>query len=140
MILTKIGRPRTIKGLATFCARIADSKLAERTVILDLSKIETAPTDFFVLCSCNSEVHVKAVVDEVLDTCSNLSMIKPKIEGLDSSEWVLLDFFNVVMHVMLEESRDYYKIEKLWGDAQFYEIDEAGKPKLLSFEDSSQYF
>lgn len=138
--MTKIGRPRTIKGLATFCARIADSKLAERTVILDLSKIETAPTDYFVLCTCNSEVQVKAVVDEVLDTCDDLSMIRPKVEGLEGREWVLLDFFNVVMHVMIEESRDYYKIEKLWGDAQFYQIDGNSKPKLLNLEETNQYF
>jgi len=125
-VLGKIGKPRSSKGLATFCAKIADSKLAEDIVILDLNKIDPAPADFFVVCSCNSNNQVHAVVTEIEKSCRELKISKPRVEGYENAEWVLLDFFDVVMHIMQPVARDYYKLEKLWGDAKAFRLSDSG--------------
>ena len=105
IILLKIGRPRSTKGLAVFCAKLADDKLARDIILLNLTQIETAPTDYFVICTCDSEIQVEAVVSSIDRKCRELGLKHSRIEGLDSKQWVLLDFFDVVMHVMLKDSR-----------------------------------
>ncbi|MGE5479187.1 MAG: ribosome silencing factor [Chloroflexota bacterium] len=127
--MAKYGKPRTAKGLATLCAKVAGDKLASDVQVLDLTKIDSRPADFFVLCTCDSDVQVKAIYDEVLRTCTDLSINKPREEGIDNREWALLDFFDVVMHIMVRHAREYYKIEKLWGDAKFYSLSEEGELK-----------
>lgn len=125
--MIKIGKPKTTKGLAIFCAKIAVDKIAEDVLILDLTKIESAPTDFFVICSCNSDTQIWALTESINQKCKEFGIEKPKVEGLTGSYWVLLDFFDVVMHIMLPEARNFYQLEKLWGDAKFYALDEEGK-------------
>lgn len=124
--LGKIGKPRTSKGLAAFCAKIADEKLGTDILILDLSAIEGAPSDYFVICSCDSDVQIRAITEAVKTKCRELDMKLPRHEGTAESEWALLDFFDVVMHVMHKKTRDYYKLEKLWGDAVFSQITDTG--------------
>lgn len=123
----KYGKPRSTKGLATMCAKIADSKIAEDILILDLNKIDPAPADFFVMCTCKSDAQARAIVGEIEDVCRVVGVPKPRIEGYENAEWVLLDFFDVIVHIMLPTTRDYYKIEKLWGDAKFFKLAESGK-------------
>ena len=123
----KFGKPRSTKGLATLCARIADSKIADDILILDLNKIDPSPADFFVMCTCNSDVQARALVNEVEAVCKVVGVQKPRIEGYENAEWVLLDFFDVIMHIMMPQARDYYKLEKLWGDAKFYRLAAGGK-------------
>ena len=129
--MSKIGKPRSTKGLAVFCSRLAEEKLARDILIMELTEIESSPTDFFVMCTCDSEAQVKAVVDLILNTCRELGIQKPRSEGLQGSYWVLLDFFDVVMHIMLKEARDYYKLEKLWGDASFFMLTTQGTAKSV---------
>lgn len=124
--MIKIGKPRTSKGLATFCAKLANEKKAENIYILDLSKIDIAPAEYFVICSTNSDIQSRALTDIVVKTCKNLHIDKPKIEGLDSANWILLDFFDVVFHIMLDNTRSFYKLENLWGDAKFYKLNDKG--------------
>lgn len=134
--MAKIGKPRTSKGLATFTAKIADEKLAEDIVVMDLTDIETAPTDYFMICTCNSDVQVESVTNSILRKCKEVGIDKPKSEGMESKEWVLLDFFNVVVHIMIKNSREFYKIEKLWADAKFFKLNESGelrKQKDINF-------
>jgi ribosome-associated protein len=130
--LSKIGKPRSSKGLAVFCARIAEGKLAHDTIILNLTNIETSPSDFFVLCTCDSDVQMKAVANDILRQCKDTGIDKPGIEGLDGGFWILLDFFDVVMHIMIKDARKFYKLEKLWGDAKFLKLNEEGKPVTLT--------
>ena len=134
--MLKIGKPRTSKGLATFCARIADEKLARNILIIDLTKIETAPTSFFVICTCDSENQSLAIAEAIVDMCRQLEIQKPRLEGIDSRQWILLDFFDVVVHVMLQNIRDYYKIERLWGDGRLYSINESGRVVAFSLSRS----
>ncbi|MFH1051713.1 MAG: ribosome silencing factor [bacterium] len=127
--MQKIGKPRTTKGLAAFCGKIAVEKLATNVLILDLTAIDSAPTDYFVICTSNSEMQSKAITDEVNQKCRDMGIDKPRAEGLTTSYWVLLDFFDVVMHIMLPEARNFYQLEKLWGDAKFYTVTGEGKLK-----------
>ncbi len=128
----KLKRPNDAKALATFLAKICDSKLATDILIIDLTKIESAPADFFVICSCDSQPQVAAVVDEVYDQSRELELSKPRAEGLEEKEWALIDFFDVVLHVMLRKTREFYKIEKLWSDGTIYSISAAGRLHKLT--------
>jgi len=133
--LSKYGKPKSSKGLATLCARLAEDKLASDVLILNLEGIEFSPSDYFVICSCDSETQVSAVVDNVVDYTRSLKIQRPRVEGENNREWVLIDFFDVIVHVFKKEMRNFYKLEKLWGDAQFFRITEDGKPKVMKFED-----
>lgn len=126
--MAKIGKPRTSKGLAVFCAKVAESKLASDTLILDFTEIESAPSDYFVIASCDSDVQLKALADELERMRKDAGLQKPRTEGTDALQWVLIDFFDVVVHFMLRTVRNFYKIEKLWGDAKFYKLNENGRP------------
>lgn len=116
------------KDLALMTANLADDKLAQDVLILDMAKIEIAPADFFVICTCDSEAQVSAIANHIDRTCKNKHIPRPRIEGLEGQEWVLMDFFDVVVHIMLEKSRKFYNLEKLWGDADFYTINDEGLP------------
>lgn len=131
----KLAKPRSTKGLAVMLAKIAENKLADEVLILDMSKIETSPSDFFVICSCDTDIQARAITDEVLNICRLLDLSKPRIEGVDTGQWILIDSFDVIMHIMNKETRQYYKIERLWGDAKFYKLDESGKPKAIKNND-----
>ena len=123
----KLGKPRTSKGLAVFCARIADIKIAENIQILDLTAIEAAVTDYFVICSCLSEAQMRAVNNEISASCRMNKMPQPRVEGEESSQWIIMDFFDVVIHLFRPEARDFYQLERLWGDAKFFNISPDGK-------------
>ncbi len=132
------GNLKSYKDLAKFCAIVAQEKIAKDIIVIELTSIETAPTDFFVLCSCDSDVQMRAIVDEIIKRCNELNMQKPRTEGLDSTQWILLDFFTVVMHIMHYEARRYYNIERLWGDGEFYKITETGR--LYRIKDKTKIF
>lgn len=127
----KLGKPRSSKGLAHFCVKAAEEKQAADAVILDLTKIETSPADYFVVCSAETDVQVRAIADEIERMCKEVGLRRPKTEGLENASWVLQDFFDVVVHIMLKGTRHYYKIEKLWADAKFYQNSEDGKLKAI---------
>jgi ribosome-associated protein len=94
-------------------------------VSLDLRKIETSVCDFFIICNGTSSTHASAIADSVIE--ETLKSIKEKPwnkEGLTNNDWILLDYGNVVVHIFQKESRDYYNIEKLWGDADVQLIKE----------------
>ena len=85
---------------------------------MDLRKIENTPFDFFVICSGNSNTQVSAIVNSIQKNVSKRLHEKPlHTEGLEMSEWVLIDYVNVVVHVFQRKTRKFYNIEELWGDA-----------------------
>ncbi|MFN3194675.1 MAG: ribosome silencing factor [Chlorobiota bacterium] len=110
--------------LAILCAQAAEDKLAENTIILDLNEITIASSKYLVICNCPSTTQVKSITDNILNEAVNHGLKKPRIEGQENSEWVILDFFDVVVHIFLSENRAYYKLEKLWADANFYTVNE----------------
>lgn len=121
------GKISTSKELAKWCAKIAQEKIAKDIVILDLTKIETAPAEFFVLCSCDSDVQMRAIVEEIELRCKKEKVQKPRIEGYNSTYWILLDFFEVVFHIFHYQARKFYNIERLWSDGGIYKFSESGR-------------
>ena len=90
---------------------------------MDLRKI-TDFTDFFVVCSADSDVQVKAIADAVTDGTGSLGLSPWHREGLSQRQWILLDYVDVVVHVFHKEMRKYYGLEKLWGDAKVEEVED----------------
>ena len=86
---------------------------------MDLREIENTPCEFFVICSANSNTQVTAVVNSIQKTVSKALQEKPfHTEGLEVAEWVLIDYVNIVVHVFQKQTREFYNIEELWGDAK----------------------
>lgn len=122
--MSKITKPTNSKSLATFCSKIAADKIAENIIVIDLQKIENATTDFFILCSTDSINQSKAILDAILRQTKKAKISKPRVEGEGNSDWILIDFFDVVVHIMLKPIREYYDIEKLWTEGVFYKYNE----------------
>lgn len=106
----------TPHDLALKVAELADSKKAIDIVLLKLSDV-TDFVDFFVVCSAQSETQIRAVVDTIIDGLAKENLKVWSSEGRESRSWVLLDYVDVVVHVFLPETRTFYALEKLWGDA-----------------------
>lgn len=93
-------------------------KKGEHIISLDLRKIPEAVADFFIICEASSTTQVKAIADSVEeDVRKNCDELPYKHEGRQTYHWVLIDYVNVVVHVMLPENRRFYKLEDLWSDA-----------------------
>ncbi len=106
----------TPRQLADKAAELADSKKAEDIVLMDLREV-TNFADYFVLCTATSDVQLRAVADAVLDGLAEAEHKVWHSEGYEARSWILLDYVHVVIHVFLPETRGYYALEKLWGDA-----------------------
>lgn len=132
MSVATYAKPRTQKGRAVLAARVAQDKLAHDILILDLSSLDTAPADFFVLATCDSEAQLRAVAEAIDTTCKQLGMGDPRVNGKTSSSWVVLDYFDIVVHIMSNEARDFYKLERLWGDAQASTLTPAGATRSVT--------
>jgi ribosome-associated protein len=108
---------RNSKIFKTIIQAIQEKK-AENIISLDLRKIPEAVSDFFVICEASSTTQVKAVADSIEEQVSRICDELPyKHEGRQSLQWVLIDYVNVVVHVMLPENRRFYKLEDMWSDA-----------------------
>ena len=90
--------------------------------VLDLKNL-TAIADYFIICSGSATMQVKAIADEVDKKLREQGIKCYHREGYDTLNWVLLDYFDVVVHVFRGESREYYNLEKIWGDAPITEIE-----------------
>jgi len=105
-------------------ARIALDRKALDLVVLDVQALSSV-TDFFLVCSGRSTTHVATIADAIRDELKAEGMRPLHVEGVAESGWVLLDFGDVLMHVFLEETRVYYALERLWGDAPSIPVDSA---------------
>jgi ribosome-associated protein len=95
-----------------------EEKKAERIVSLDLKKIPEAVTDFFIICEATNPIQLKAIADFVEEEVKKKCGENPyKHEGRQGEQWILIDYVNVVVHVMLPETRKFYKLEEMWNDA-----------------------
>ena len=105
------------KKLARLCREFADNKKAENIVILDVRKLSSV-TDYFVITSGTSEPHLRAIVDEITDQLRDDHGLRPHAtDGMVHGSWVVLDYFDVIVHVMRQDAREHYDLEGLWGDA-----------------------
>ncbi len=92
-------------------------------LIMDLSKL-TSFADYFIICTADSEVQVKAIADEIDKTLRDKGIKCWHREGYQALTWVLLDYVDVVVHIFKKEAREYYNLEKLWGDAPTDKIED----------------
>ncbi len=105
------------RKLALRCRELADDKKAEQIAVLDVRELSSV-TDYFVIASGTSEPHLRAIVDEITDKLDEESQLRPRaIDGTFQAAWVVLDYFDVIVHVMRQDVRDRYDLETLWGDA-----------------------
>jgi ribosome-associated protein len=105
------------RKLALLCRELADNKKAEDILILDVRKLSSV-TDYFVIAAGTSEPHLRAIVDEIVDRLREKHDLRPKaIDGTFHAAWVVLDYFDVIVHVMRNDVRERYDLETLWGDA-----------------------
>lgn len=125
-------KPRTVKGRAVLCARLAQEKLAHDILMLDLGDIEAAPAEYFVIASVDSDAQLRAAADSIEDAMRSLGLGSPRSEGRGTSTWVILDYFDIVVHLMLATTREFYKLERLWGDAKAYTLTEKGTAKATT--------
>ena len=116
--------------LAQRAAELAWEKKGNDIVILDVKKL-TDVTDYFVIISGESEPHVKALSDYLEE---KLEQEENKVwhrEGYSNLNWVLLDYVDVVVHIFKDQTRQYYQLEKLWGDARIIRIEEDAKNRIV---------
>jgi len=104
------------KGKAIEAARIAISKKAKDTLILELKDLSPI-TDYFIICSGESPTQVKTIAETIEEKFSRNKLFPIGKEGLNSARWVLMDYGDIVIHIFHEETRTYYELEKLWLDA-----------------------
>ena len=105
------------RKLALLCRELADNKKAEDIVILDVRGLSSV-TDYFVIAAGTSEPHLRAIVEEITDRLREDHELRPNaVDGTSRAAWVVLDYFDVIVHVMRTEVRERYDLESLWGDA-----------------------
>src|SRR5215813_4143625 len=105
------------RKLALLCRELAENRKAEDIVILDVRELSSV-TDYFVLASGTSEPHLRAIVDEIIEKLRDNHHLRPRaIDGTLQAAWVVLDYFDVIVHVMRQDVRERYDLETLWGDA-----------------------
>ncbi|HEX8372023.1 MAG TPA: ribosome silencing factor [Chthoniobacterales bacterium] len=120
----------TSEELARTCARFAADKKAEDLVVLDLRGISTF-ADFFVVCSGTSDPHLKAISGSIREGLRDDFQVTPlAVDGYPASQWMILDYIQVIVHVFHAAKRDFYDLETLWNDAPRLKID-APEPTVL---------
>ena len=92
---------------------------AKEVTSLDMRELQSAVTDYFVICHAQSKTQVNAIAEKIIDNVrNNLHVHVYHEEGFENSEWILLDYIDVVVHVFLEEKRSFFQLEELWADAE----------------------
>lgn len=104
------------KEMSRAIAAAASNKKARDIVILDMQAL-TAATDYFIICSATSKLQVKAIADNIEKELADQGVMFMHKEGYRTGGWILLDYGDCVAHIFTEEDRQYYNLERLWGDA-----------------------
>lgn len=116
--------PHSKRGIsADMTAGIAAAldKKAEQVVVLDLTKA-SAFTDFFVICTGTNKRQVQAIADAVQEAIAARGSKPALVEGYERADWVLIDYFDFIVHVFMPATREFYGLERLWGDAERIEV------------------
>jgi ribosome-associated protein len=114
-------KPQRLPEQIEAAVRAADDKQAKELVVLDLRKA-AGFTDYFVICSGANARQVRAIADAVIESLSDAGVKPAHLEGYDRSEWILLDYFDFIVHVFGPETRVFYDLERLWGNAERIEV------------------
>ncbi len=117
------------KKLASLCRDLAENKKAENIVVLDVSEISSI-TDYFVIATGTSDPHLRAIINEITDGLRSEYDLRPRAFDGNLQAWQVLDFFDVIVHVMRADVREKYDLESLWGDAPKVKV-KVTKPKAV---------
>ena len=105
------------RKLALLCRELADNRKAADIAILDMRALSSV-ADYFVIASGGSEPHLRAITDEIRDKLREEKGLRPRaVDGTVQAAWIVLDYFDVIVHVMRQDVRERYDLETLWGDA-----------------------
>ncbi|MBO8156013.1 MAG: ribosome silencing factor [Bacillaceae bacterium] len=105
------------KELVLLAANACDDKRAENIVVLDMKHVSLI-ADYFLICHGNSERQVQSIAREIKDQAEEKGIDVKRMEGFDHARWVLVDLDDVVCHIFHKDEREYYNLERLWGDAR----------------------
>ncbi|WP_143960567.1 ribosome silencing factor [Litoribacter populi] len=109
----------TAEQLSKVIVKGMEEKKASDIVVMDLRNVNNSVSDFFVICSANSDTQVEAIATSVEDEVFKITQESPwRSEGKNNRQWILIDYANVVAHVFLKDKREFYALEELWGDAK----------------------
>lgn len=109
--------------LALKICKAASDKKAANIITMDMRKIMFS-TDYFVICNASTATQVRAIADNIEENLEEQNIKLGHKEGYQEGEWILLDYGDVVVHIFKTENRDYYALEKLWGDAEIVKYEE----------------
>ena len=123
----------TSKKLSQKLAQLSWEKKGNNILILDVKGL-TDVTDYFVLVTAESDPHVKAISDYLQDKLEKEKLKAWHKEGYQNLQWVLLDYIDVVVHIFREHTRQFYELEKLWGDARIIRVEEDAKNRMVFAE------
>ena len=105
--------------LARLAAQALSDKKGEDVRILDLRKVHGAPAEYFVIASGNVPSHVSTMCDALYETVKKATGLNPhKVEGYANAEWILVDYFDVVVHIFQKDKRAFYRLDELWSDGE----------------------
>lgn len=122
--MTKKRKGPTVEKLSSIIVKGMREKKASDIVVMDLRRLQNAVADFYIICSGNSAKQLDAIADSIDEEVHKELNENPwHIEGKNNKEWMLLDYINVVAHVFRKDRREFYALERLWGDAEITEID-----------------
>lgn len=115
--------------LARACAELILEKKGRDVVIMDVANL-TDMTQNFVICSCDNDVHVRAVADHIRDELAGRGFRPWRTEGWQGLNWIIMDYVDVVVHVFYRETREFYKLERLWADAEITTVQDEAENKV----------
>ncbi len=105
--------------LANIAVNAIQSKKGKDITLIDFDGVEGSLFEYYVVCTANSPSHVDAIADEIEKQAREVAGLRPRrVEGLQNCQWVLLDYFDVVMHVFLPQTREFYNLEAMWKDVK----------------------
>jgi ribosome-associated protein len=113
----KVKSDTAVEPLGDFVAEVLEDLKAEKIEILDVSHL-TSITDRMIVASARSDRHVRAIAEALVERCQARGIVPIGVEGKEGGEWVLVDLADVIVHVMLPHTREFYDIEKLWDIAR----------------------
>ncbi len=105
------------KRIAALIRALAEDKKAEDLVVLDISKLSSL-THYFIIAHGNSDRHVRALAEHIMDEMKKKKIPALHVEGLREGKWILLDFGSVIAHIFYKDTREFYGLERLWGEAK----------------------
>jgi ribosome-associated protein len=125
MTEVKLKKEISSQELSQLVVKGMQERKATDIVVMDLRKVKNAFTDFFVVCSGNSDTQIDAISESVDKEVWEATRNNPRsMEGKANREWILVDYYDVVVHVFKKDRREFYKLEELWGDADFTYIND----------------